>query len=329
MNTNIPQNTILEPISPNKPIRALFSKAGIAGLVYLAISLTASTIFTIAYFVITGYFVLIPGITLVISVLPYAFTIPAMFLMMRKLPKRQSEKKHLKIRHLLAAFAVCILLGQIGALMGYGIVTLLQNILPISITDPLQTQVSSLTLWENLLLLGIAAPILEELVFRKLILGKITQFGDGIAIFVSAFIFALIHCNLFQFFYAFLLGLLLGGIYCRSGRLLYPILLHICFNIFGGVIPEFLSTLVPEFDPSALFIDYKQVLYLAYELIFLLLALIGIILLIRFFRKRPDWFSVYVKNIGQHLAAASGNVGIILLFVASLLINLLNLLTAA
>ncbi|MCI8332444.1 MAG: CPBP family intramembrane metalloprotease [Clostridiales bacterium] len=329
MNANIPQNSPLEPISPKKPIRALFSRAGLAGLVYLAISLTVSTLFLVFYLAITRHFIFMPGITLAASVIPYAFAIPAIFLMMKKQPKMPREKKRFKIRYLLAAFVVCVLLAQIGALMGYGITSALQSVLPIPISDPLQTQFFSLSLWENLLLAGIAAPVLEEIVFRKLILGRITQFGDGIAIFVSAFIFALIHCNLYQFFYAFLLGLVLGGVYCRSGRVLYPILLHASFNLFCGVLPSFLSSLVSEFDPGALLTDYRQALYLLYELIIWLLVITGIILLIRFFRKRFDWFGAYVKNIGTHFAAAASNVGMILLFIASLLINLLNLLSAA
>ena len=326
---NIPQSPILEPVSPNKPIRALFSRAGLTGLVYLGITNIVVFLLMVIYMLIAKRIDLIPGTTFALSVLPYVFVIPTVFLMMRKMPKMQKEKKTLKMRHFLAAFAVCVLLAQIGALIGYGLASFLQNVLPFTITDPLQTQVSSLSLWENLLLLGIAAPVLEEIVFRKLILGHITKFGDGIAIFISAFIFALIHCNLFQFFYAFLLGLVLGGVYCRSGRILYPILLHACFNIFSGVLPEYLSSLVAEFNPSALLTDYRQALYLAYELIVLLLAVIGIILLIRFFKKRLDWFSEYVKNIGQHFAAANSNAGMILLFVVSLLMNLFNLLTAA
>lgn len=54
--------------------------------------------------------------------------------------------------------------------------------------------------------------------------------------------FGLFHGNLSQFFYAALLGLLLGYVYLRTGRLRLPMLLHGTVNLLGSIVaPALLS----------------------------------------------------------------------------------------
>ena len=184
-------------------------------------------------------------------------------------PKESREqKKKFRWFYLPGAFTVCILFGQLGAYAGNLLSQLLQDTLNVPISDPLQTQVTGSGLWANFILLALAAPILEEIVFRKLILGHLTAYGTGIAIFCSAFIFALIHCNLYQFFYAFFIGLVLGAVYCRTGRVIYTILLHALFNLYSGVLPAYLGTGIEKFDPALVFVNAWQAVYLVYMLSF-------------------------------------------------------------
>ena len=74
----------------------------------------------------------------------------------------------------------------------------------------------------------IFAPLVEELVFRGAILRALLQ-GMGrhwVAIVMSALLFALIHMNPAQMPHAFLVGMLLGWIYWRTGSILPTILFH-------------------------------------------------------------------------------------------------------
>lgn len=78
------------------------------------------------------------------------------------------------------------------------------------------------------------APTAEELLFRKLLTERIVKYGELAAVLASGLFFGLFHGNLNQFSYAFLLGLFLGFIYVKTGKLRYTIGLHMAINFIGS-----------------------------------------------------------------------------------------------
>lgn len=80
------------------------------------------------------------------------------------------------------------------------------------------------------------APVMEELIFRYLLLDRMLFLGDWTAVGLSALMFGLFHTNLYQFFYAVLVGLLLGYLRIMTGTLTWSILLHMFINFFGGLL---------------------------------------------------------------------------------------------
>ena len=77
----------------------------------------------------------------------------------------------------------------------------------------------------------IFAPVVEELIFRGAVLRALMEgFGNTknhwLPIFISALLFALIHINPAQMPHAFLLGLLLGWMYVRTGSIIPGIMVH-------------------------------------------------------------------------------------------------------
>ncbi len=84
------------------------------------------------------------------------------------------------------------------------------------------------------LTVGITGPILEEVLFRGIILdGFLNRYKPGKAIFWSALLFGLFHMNPWQFIPAFLTGLLLGYIYFKTRSLIPVIFIHIIINSFS------------------------------------------------------------------------------------------------
>lgn len=75
----------------------------------------------------------------------------------------------------------------------------------------------------------LAAPLFEELLFRGFLYGELRRFGKYLAIFTTAFLFALMHGNILQFFLALLIGMLLASVRERFG-LRVSILLHAMNN---------------------------------------------------------------------------------------------------
>lgn len=80
----------------------------------------------------------------------------------------------------------------------------------------------------------ILAPIIEELMLRGILFGRLRQGIPFVAAnILQAAVFGIYHWNIIQGIYAFALGLLLGYIYERTRTLLAPILVHIFINGSG------------------------------------------------------------------------------------------------
>lgn len=81
--------------------------------------------------------------------------------------------------------------------------------------------------------LAILPAVCEEVLCRCLGTGLLKNFHPWTAIFVSAAAFGLMHSTLQQIPFAFVLGLVLGFVYVKTGNLLYPILLHFVNNAWA------------------------------------------------------------------------------------------------
>ena len=122
----------------------------------------------------------------------------------------------------------------------------------------------------------IGAPIIEEFIFRKLLIDKIAPHGEGIAIITSAMLFGLMHGNFGQFFLAFFLGLLFALIYVKTRNIKYTMGLHFMINTVASL---------PE-----IFMLFKINIEIGWLIGIGVLALVGIILAIIF--KKSEVFKV-------------------------------------
>lgn len=91
----------------------------------------------------------------------------------------------------------------------------------------------------------IIAPIGEELLFRGVMFKYFCHYLSTVpAIAFQALIFGIYHGNIIQGIYAFLLGILLGAVYQRTGSVIPCIALHMSINISFFFIPEILFATV-------------------------------------------------------------------------------------
>ncbi len=86
--------------------------------------------------------------------------------------------------------------------------------------------------WLGILCVAVAGPVTEELVFRRAILGSMleSKMKPGIAVLISAILFALIHFNWAQAPAAIIIGVIFGWLYVRTGSLVPSIVCHIINN---------------------------------------------------------------------------------------------------
>ncbi|EOU1841776.1 CPBP family intramembrane metalloprotease [Clostridium perfringens] len=92
----------------------------------------------------------------------------------------------------------------------------------------------------------ILIPIYEEIVFRGIIFGYLRKnFNIIVAVLVQALIFGIMHLNLVQGIYTFILGIVLALIYMYSDSILGNITVHIIFNLLGALIVPMLLSKFP------------------------------------------------------------------------------------
>ncbi len=87
------------------------------------------------------------------------------------------------------------------------------------------------------LVIGLLAPLAEEIVFRGAILRDLlTKMKPWMAIAISALLFSLVHMNPVQMPFAFLIGILLGWMYWRTGSILPSMAYHWANNSIAYIL---------------------------------------------------------------------------------------------
>jgi hypothetical protein len=82
-------------------------------------------------------------------------------------------------------------------------------------------------IWVKIFANCITIPILEELVYRGIVCKQLYQwYGTKLAVFVSALLFGLMHFNMVQCLYGFLVGAVLAFVYLKTSRLWVVMVAH-------------------------------------------------------------------------------------------------------
>lgn len=95
-------------------------------------------------------------------------------------------------------------------------------------------------------------PVLEELLYRGVLLQSMRKYSERFAIFLSALIFGLMHQNYQQFILGFLLGIPLAMITIKYNSLIPSIFTHIFVNTTGMLSTYLLQYACPELYEAAI-----------------------------------------------------------------------------
>ena len=105
--------------------------------------------------------------------------------------------------------------------------------------------------WITLISVSVFAPLFEEWLCRGIVLRSLlTKYSPATAIIVSAAFFAIIHFNPWQAIPAFILGLLFGYVYYKTGSLKLTMLMHCANNTMAAVFSR-----IPALEEAKSFID--------------------------------------------------------------------------
>lgn len=110
-------------------------------------------------------------------------------------------------------------------------------------------------------MVSLLAPIFEELVFRKLIIDRTRRYGELTAVMFSAVAFGLFHCNIYQIFYAFALGLILGYVYVKTGNVILTIIMHMIVNSSSAILAPALPIVYTYFIYTMIVLGIVSIIY--------------------------------------------------------------------
>jgi membrane protease YdiL (CAAX protease family) len=192
----------------------------------------------------------------------YLVGMPLIYLMMKDMPTVQIQKHKIKPWQFILAAIMSFALMYCANMVGT-VITAVAGFLKGSAVET--NAASQLAMSANMGLtfffMVLCAPVIEELIFRKLIVDRTVKYGEGTAILLSGLMFGLFHGNLSQFAYAFVLGMFFAFIYIKTGQIKVTIGLHMIINFIGGIVSVLVLKMLDnsgfydmtsgEYDPAA------------------------------------------------------------------------------
>ena len=170
------------------------------------------------------------------TVIPYALAMPLAYLVLLGMPTSKSGTPLMK-----PSFANMgkIFLIQSGfSFLAQFPIAVLIKILNISTPATTAEDILAQPLFYGFLLL-VFAPVMEEILFRKIFFDRLMVLGTKPAILLSALFFALPHIisqGPAQFFYTFVLGLSFGFVAARTKKVWPCMILHSLSNLYCGIL---------------------------------------------------------------------------------------------
>lgn len=183
----------------------------------------------------------------------YLVGVPMFVAVARKVPRVETERKKMSVGAWFTALLMCFGILYVGNYLGQMLMATINSVTGNDATSSIGELLTTGNPIIVAIVTVIVAPVVEELIFRRMLIDRTRHYGEWCAIVFSALMFGLFHGNLYQFFYAFGVGLLFAFIYVRTGRAWYTVLLHMAVNFFGGVVGPFIQRRINAEELALLF----------------------------------------------------------------------------
>ena len=269
----------------------------------------------------------------------YLIAMPIAVMLMGKSTVIETRKFDMKPGLFFKLLLMCLPMMWAGSVFGSMLSMVLSNG---EATDRVADLAMQTNIW-NVVFLVIVGPIFEEWLFRKQLIDHTRKYGEKTAILLSGLAFGLFHMNLFQFFYAFLLGLMFGYVYTRTSKLRYSTVMHMIINFNGGVLAPWVLTRVDldqlekvseaaENGNAAAMEQWASqnveglAIMLVYFVLYGAVILAGFVLLIRNFKKFEFYTAPEELPRGTRAKTVCGNVGMIMFIMVTCMLTAVNLL---
>ncbi len=184
------------------------------------------------------------------------------------------------------------------------------NLFGYTLRSAIESASSESTTISMFLYASIFGPIVEEIIFRGLVMRGLERYGKQLAIVVSAIIFGAYHGNLVQGIFAFLVGAVLGYV-AMEYSLKWAIVLHVINNcLFNDLL---------SYAVTGLSISTQTIIFYS------ILGFFGLCALIIFFIKRKEIATYFKLNKAFGLKHALSSFGMIAFLIIMFLISLIGI----
>ncbi len=224
------------------------------------------------------------------QIIPVYGSIVAGYLVFRRLPSEPPEPHALQPGQFLRLPPITSFMqyaaSGIGNLLLLLAGLLLKSLLgaaPEEPENPVVSMMQSIPPVIDFLLMVVVGPIAEELFCRKAIIDRTRIYGERLSVISTAVIFGIFHHSVTQFLYTVSLGLIFAYVYIRTGKLRYPIALHIYNNLLGFLAGKLVLSegILDAFGETGKLFGGRHTLVTGFFLLLAALFIAGLIFFVR------------------------------------------------
>ena len=140
-------------------------------------------------------------------------------------------------------------------------------------------------LWLNLILMGLIPAVCEEYIFRGLIFHGYKKRNPFGAMIMSSFLFGLMHMNINQFVYAFIMGWIFSMLVYATGTIASSVTAHFVFNGFNVIMSHRAADIINKSSGGEEAVAVSTGDYVTAYILLILFAAAGVWAACRLFRR--------------------------------------------
>ncbi len=129
----------------------------------------------------------------------------------------------------------------------------------------------------SFLAVAVTPALTEEFAMRGIVMGSLKKYGESFAVLMSAVVFALMHGNLVQIPFAFIMGVIIGYAVIKTGSLWTGVIIHFINNAVSVTLNYLTDGIASAVLQNAISVIYFAICFLCF--------FVGILAM----RKRNDW----------------------------------------
>ena len=270
-----------------------------------------------------------PNFTMILgAAIQYVIAFPIFYVIIRRVSRSAPKKVKLSTLQMIGVLLVGMLFMYVGNSISTSLMMNIEAFLGHEVENGISSMMSETNVLLSALIVGLIGPIVEEIMFRKLLLDRLAPYGNVTAIIFTSLVFGLFHGNFYQLFYAFALGMIFAYVYLKTGKIIYTIIMHVFINMFCGVLPSIITAMLSEGDmtsPEYVLDNMLPItLLMLYNLVVVGMSIAGAVIFIKRIRKIKLSRGEVSLPKGRGAEVVLFNVGTILLVGLSVVMIILN-----